>query len=364
VADTLQENIRTIVDRHAGSLVNSGGAPSASQAPGGMVGVYFGGESFFVPYGKINAAGDPPTENTLFGLGSVTKTFTTAILGQQTELFVKSIKGFAPEGITIHWPRQPTFEQLATFTGGIQPGSPVGVETQAEFVKFINNIGAPYYGLPAPNVYSDASIGLLGQTLMNMEGYTSFDAASTFEWFSDKLLSPLGMDSTLAPRVESPLLATPYAFNADTGEYQEVEYRGWCPWGTAGRMFSTAADMIRFITAAVGVDTIGGMPVPRKVLDGIAQSLQPWATIADPPPCSGLEASRQAFAWVVWTPEPIRGTVIRSKAGGVRGVSSYLAVNPALGYGVIVLLNQMHVLDQCPTIGIMMDLLYLATQGS
>jgi CubicO group peptidase (beta-lactamase class C family) len=356
---TLQEKMRKIVDRHAGPLVNSGGTPSASQAPGGMVGVYFDGQVFYFPYGRIDRHGHPPTENTIFGLGSVTKTFTTAILGQQTELFARSIRDLVPDGIEIQWRPQPTFEQLATFTGGIQPSSPTGVETQAGFVNFINNIGAPYYGLPAPNVYSDASIGLLGQTLMNMEGYTSFDASSTFKWFSDNLLSPLGMGSTLAPPVGNPLLATPYAFNAKSGEYQEIEYLGWCPWGAAGRMFSTAADMVRFIMAAVGVDTIAGTPVPRKVVDGIGQSLQPWAGTRDRVPCSGLEASRQAFAWVVWTPEPVHGSVIRSKDGGLPGVSSYLAVNPSLRYGVIVLLNQVHVRVQCPAISIMTDLLHL-----
>lgn len=354
----LEQQVQQIVNAHVAPVVNQHTTPSARQAPGGIAGVYIAGQAFYFPYGYINSAGDAPTPDTVFGLGSITKTFTTAILGQTPGLFDAPVRFHTPPGIDLRWPEIPTFQQLATFTGGILPSSPTGVTTQDDFVQFLNNVPYPLSGLPAPSIYSDTSVGLLGQTLMNLEGFTSYGADETLAWFRRHLLDALGMTSTVPLPTGNPQLADAYMF--DQGTYRVTDYDGWCPWGAAGRMFSTASDMVRFIQGAVGEPVIGGNPVPPAVLAGLEQSLQPWAVLHPPTACAGLAARRQALAWIVWNPEPMNGVVFQGKDGGIAGISAYVAVNPQYRYGVILMTNMYGVPVQCPVISMMQGLLPLA----
>src|SRR5262245_41799487 len=171
----MSSSVTAIVQQYVGPLVNSNGTPSSSQAPGGIAAVYLGGESYYVPFGYINSACDAPTADTVFGLGSVTKTLTTSILGQSTNLFNAAVNGYLPPKFTLMTSEQAvTFEELATFTGGIPEKNPQE-PTQAAFQAFIADVDPPV--LPAPNVYSDCSIGLLGQVLM-------YNCPAAYEWIS------------------------------------------------------------------------------------------------------------------------------------------------------------------------------------
>jgi CubicO group peptidase (beta-lactamase class C family) len=337
-------SVRGIVDRHIAPLVDTDGTPAADRAPGGIAAVYLDGERWYFPYGTINTANEAPTSETIFGLGSVTKTFTTAILGQTPGLFGVPVEAMLPPGFHLPWPQIPTFEQLATFTGGIDPSEPAGVTTQAQFVEWVNARPYPAGGLPAPTEYSDASIGLLGQTLMHRDGFDTFDARDALKWYTANLLAPLGMEGTGPEPAQHSGLATPFQFL--DGAYQPIEYAPWCPWGTAGRMFSTAADMLRFLMAAVGERVIDGRPVPPHLLDGIAESLKPRASVRRTMDCLGLKDAGQAFAWVTFTPE-VDGATITGKAGGLPGVSSYVAVNRERRYGVVAMLNMQGIRLQC-----------------
>src|SRR4051794_16580022 len=63
----LRDQLQALADRHFGPLVSDKRA-SADKAPGGIVGIYFRGERFFFPYGRVDEAGTAPTPNTVFGL--------------------------------------------------------------------------------------------------------------------------------------------------------------------------------------------------------------------------------------------------------------------------------------------------------
>jgi len=123
------------------------------------------------------------------------------------------------------------------------------------------------------------------------------------------------------------------AFGYCEGDYRRVEYAPWVPWGAAGRVFSSAADMLRFVQANVGVRTIDGKRVPDRILDGMKEALRPRTGM------SKESAQRQAFAWVSWPEElPVKSRIV-GKDGGINGVSAYVAVNPDLGYGIVTLTN-------------------------
>lgn len=361
----LRQQVERIVDRHAKPLVQQKGSkPSVKQAPGGIVGVYINGETFYFPYGRIDDAGTAPTKDTIFGIGSITKTFTTSILGQRQELFNKSVsEGPLPPGYKLQPEEAPvTFEQLATFTGGIVPSAPQTcgkknqpVCDQARFVTFINERRPKDGKLPTPDRYSDSSVGFLGQILMYRDGDHDFGAPEATRWFDEHLFSHVGMDHTShPPKTDSEhRLSDAYAYGK--GKYVRVRYAGWVPWGTAGRMFSTAEDMTRFIMANVGVSTIDGRKVPEKILEGMAQALFPRTPLSSQPPLW------QAFAWDVWPEDFSTRSRIRGKAGGIDGVSAYVSVNPELQYGVIILLNKDHVYPKDATLDIMKALRPLAS---
>ena len=362
-AQSLKPQVERIVDHYAKPLVNPGGKPSQTQAPGGIVGVYINGETFYFPFGRRDDEGNPPTPDTIFGIGSVTKTFTTSILGQREKLFKESVTaGALPSGYKLQPEEAPVdFEQLATFTGGIVPSVPdCGCPdqkkqpacTQKIFVDFINSRKPKDGKLPTPDVYSNSSIGFIGQILMYRDHYEDFDAPAATRWFGEHLFPYLGMEHTSHPPKTDPEHPLSVAYGFRGGKYVRVDYACWVPWGTAGRVFSTADDMVRFIMANVGVSTIDGKKVPEEVLEGMKQALKPRTVLKG--------SMRQAFAWDVWPEDEPTHSTIRGKAGGIDGVSAYVSVNPELQYGVVVLLNMKGIKTQTPTIGIMKELRDLA----
>jgi hypothetical protein len=92
--------------------------------------------------------------------------------------------------------------------------------------------------------------------------------------------------------------------------------------------------MINFIMANVGITMINGNRVPPAILDGMAQAVTPRAAMQ--PPKNDVQ---QGFAWQVFLPTGSQEGNICGKLGGVVGVSSYVAVNPTLQYGAVILLN-------------------------
>ncbi len=358
--ETLEQRVRAIVRPHLEKLVHHKEArASGLQAPGGIIAVYIEGKQFYFAAGRIDDKGTAPTRDTIFGLGSVTKTFTTSIFGQQPDLFTQAVTaGPLPKGFQLEPAERPvTFEQLATFTAGI-PTAPdfcssvtPPVCSQSDFVRFINGVTPPDSKLPAPNVYSDSSIGFLAQILMVRDGFQDVGPEETQAWFDRNLFSPLGMKNTGFPARPDPAhpLSRPFNYCTDSG-YSTTTYAPWVPWGAAGRTFSTAADMLGFVQAYLGVRVIDGKEVPEKIRAGMRRALEPRASM------SAQSASRQAFAWVTWPEELPTKSRISGKAGGITGVSSYVAVNPDLGYGVVTLTNLHFVPVEPATIAIMEEL--------
>lgn len=329
-------DIQQLIDAHFAPLIyQTGLPPSGDRAPGGVCGIYYEGETYYQPLGMIDTSGTPPDENTIFGIGSVTKVLTTSIVGQQSDTVLKSaVKPYLPPGYGLMpGEEEVTFADLATFTGGINPSAPPGKFdncTQAEFQAFINTMDPDR--IPSANQYSDSSIGFLAQIVMGMAGYTTFTADTTGVWFSDNLLTALSMTRTGTWRPPFNADWASYAFNFADGAYQPVSYEPWVPWGAAGRVYSTCADMMNFVQANVGVSQIGGKTISQTILDGMQTAQEPWA----PPEGNGYW--RQAFAWMIFKSAK-KGVKFCGKAGGVTGVNSFITVCKDEKLGVVILTN-------------------------
>ena len=77
--------LQSIAQSPLDSLVNSFGASFTSQPShnGVSIGIYANGKVYYLNYGTVKrGASTPPTDSTIYELGSVTKTFTSYLLAQ------------------------------------------------------------------------------------------------------------------------------------------------------------------------------------------------------------------------------------------------------------------------------------------
>jgi len=329
-----QVTLTEIVNKHISPLIHKvGTAPSAEQTIGAAVGVYLNGQCYFFPFGVSTIGGAAPEETTLFQLGSVTKVFTTSLLGaypyslglDPNDFYGAEIGDYVPAAYKLQdWQKSISFEQLATFTAGINPSSPKG-QTEKEFIEFIDSRPEPN-ALPAPDEYSNSSIGLLGQILLSMSGYSDFaDGGASDAWYWANLFSPLSMTSSGHTPPLGSELATFYAY--ESGNYKVVPQCPWVPWGTAGRSLSNVKDMLNFIQANLGVSSINNRSVPDALLKGMVEAQSPWAN---------LGSNKQGFAWVR---TENGGETMLVKNGGLPGTAAFIELCPDLKFGMIALAN-------------------------
>ena len=77
----LEKSLQALLPDHGAK-----GATPVINTVGGILGGYLGGEAAYLPFGFQFLGGAAVTEATRFELASVTKTFTAALLGEQTAL--------------------------------------------------------------------------------------------------------------------------------------------------------------------------------------------------------------------------------------------------------------------------------------
>ena len=251
--------------------------PSAGLA---VVVVRDGSLEWFLGHGVASVESkEPITEDTVFRIGSITKTFTAIAVMQLSEQGLVDLDALAND--YLHTFRlvpaeesfRPTVRHLLTHTAGIgywrrlsdllQPGLGAGVRA--------GHSGAPqlaeYYrrGLPVeiePGtkwVYSNHGFAALGQIVEDVSGQP------LERYLREPIFEPLGMGHTDLVRSERvrPRLATGYVLRsrglkpvADRevstpgagGMYSTVADREVSTPG-AGGMYSTAADIVRYIAS-------------------------------------------------------------------------------------------------------------------
>jgi CubicO group peptidase (beta-lactamase class C family) len=228
-ADQLQQ----IVDTYAGSMVQNGSAIGV-----GVAVVSGNAPPRFFTYGYANSSTRQPfSPITIFQIGSVTKVFTTNLLGQKVASrylgLQQPLSNFSTQvGALQPLTSQATLEEVGDFTAGFvdtpnickQGQSPpsclpngrptIAQYTAQDFLAYIqasvpenyfNYAGAPsnqqpvaVSTLPAPYNYSDFSTGLLGLLLGSLPNL-QIDNNAPDRWFkmvANNIAGPLGMQST------------------------------------------------------------------------------------------------------------------------------------------------------------------------
>ena len=311
-------------------------------AVGLAVGVVGGGRlEFFHGHGVADiAANTPVTQDTVFRIGSITKTFTAIAVLQLWEHGLVDLDTPANDYLrayrlipakAAHGPA--TLRQLLTHTAGLpellypwRAYTPILGQT-VRFGQPLPSLAEFYRGglhlVAEPGTsctYSNHGFATLGQLVEDVTGQP------LDRYFRDHLFDPLGMANTDLLRSErvSSRLATGYRLRSDgphpVGDWDVVT-------APAGSIYSTTTDMARYVAAllAGGAGEHGSILQPDTLASMFAPHYQPDPRL----PGIGLAFFR----------DQVGGHLVVEHEGLVPGFSSQLSLAPDDGVGVVAFTN-------------------------
>lgn len=291
-----------------------------------VIGVVDGDRSAVYAYGKLDG-GRAPDGDTVFEIGSITKTFTATLLAQQVvagKLQLDQPVATLLPGFTIpsRDGKKVTLGNLATQNSGLprlptnfapaNPNDPYADYDAAKLKTFLAS-----YTLPrdpgATFEYSNLGVGLLGYALAVHAG-TSYG-----QLLQQQIFQPLGMQHSSS--VQSPALTVRLVpGHGSTGEH--VANWHFDALAGAGAIVSTADDMLRYLKA-----NMGRQPSP----------LYPAMQLAQTPRAEGPRPSdRLGLVWMVH--HDAGGDLIEHN-GMTAGYASYIGFTADRQHGVVVLTN-------------------------
>lgn len=316
--------------------------------PGLAVGISVDGKSYIFTYGVMSkSTGQPVTAETLFELGSISKTFTATLatyaeanghlsLSGRVKDYLPGMKGTAFGDVTL--------THLGTHTaGGFPLQVPDNVKTETQLLAYLKS-WKPSYGAGTHRTYANPSIGMLGYITAKAMGQ-GYDAA-----MQDTLFPALGLKDTftVVPQAKLANYAQGYTRNDEPARLTPGILSS-----EAYGVRSTATDMIRFVNANLGLEKLDG-----KIRQAIAsthtgyfavgamtQDLV-WEQYARPVALKMLVQSNSgALLKTVPVQEiapPLKPgqDVFVNKTGSTNGFGAYVAFIPQRKLGIVILANK------------------------
>ncbi len=319
-------DLKSVLDRDLAKSLTSGElAPSTGI--GVSIGVVDHGVSRVFSYGAAKP-------DSIFEIGSMTKTFTGLILAQMiAQGKVKPdepVRELLPPG-TVARPSGPeiTLVDLATQHSGL-PRLPDNMDPADQKNPYADYSPEKLYaflkqhGVARPAdagfLYSNLGFGLLGQALSVRAG------VSYGELLKDEVTAPLGLADTtiaLSPAQQSRFL-----------QAHDADLRPSNPWDLnavsgAGAIRSTAGDMLAYLEAQLHPESLKPNPGPD------AGTLPEAINLSHQLRADAMGGMRIGFAWIY---RPDTGNYWHNGATG--GYSSYGFFNPQGDYAAVVLVNR------------------------
>ena len=315
---------------------------SAGMSPGIVVGLLGpdGSETYHAAGVMTAGKPDPVTPDTIFEIGSITKTFTGTLLAEMAARgdvkLDDPVRKYLPEGTIVpkDGEREITLLDLATQRSGLprlpdnmepaDPNDPYVDYTAERLYAFLaraklsHPIGSNYE-------YSNLGVGLLGHALTRA-AKLDYDAL-----VKARIATPLNMpvtSTTVADAVKGKL-ATPHA--AEGATPKPVKPWTWTAASAltgAGGLRSSARDMLRYIAANAGLPDS-----PLKA--AMKEAQKPRAEAGSKAMAVGLgwHVKRSGERMLVW------------HNGGTGGFHSFCGFDPATKAGVVVLANSSESID-------------------
>lgn len=222
------------------------------------IGIFKNGQTTYFNFGSSsNKQPSPPTNTSIYEIGSITKTFTTAVLAQMVQEgkvnLADPISKFLPAGI-INWSTDTiniTLEELATHQSGM-PRLPDNIMKRMVFSMdnpYKSYSMADLYGFlknytPIPKAerkveYSNLGMGLLGTILAAVDG-------RTYEQMIQKrILQPLGMTNSFIDRTGKTMIT------GHRGDGQPTAYWDLPTLAGAGAINANCEDLMKYLVANI-----------------------------------------------------------------------------------------------------------------
>ena len=301
------------------------------QSVGIVVGLIEPGGRRIISYGALAKDDARPLDgNTIFEIGSVTKTFTSLLLADMVRrgevALDDPVAKYLPADVRMpsRKGRAITLVDLATHSSGL-PHVPANLKpkdvanpwadyTVQQLYAFLSSYVLPR-DIGSEFEYSNLGAGLLGHILARRAGMEYEDLVRT------RITDPLGMSST---RVTVPSDWTSRFATGHDDRMRTVSYWDLPTLAGAAALRSTANDMLTFLAANIGLTNSPLTPAMTDMLrisrpganPGLTMGLG-WMVEAEPPPSP-------QFVW---------------HNGGTGGFRSFVGFDPARHIGVVVLSN-------------------------
>lgn len=263
----------------------------------------------------------PNTINTVFGLASLTKTFTALTLLTLVDRGLVNLEDPLCkyiDGLTKPY-RNLTIRQLASMTAGVPSvvSREVPWKDQLEILDHTPLVSQP----GSQFLYSNFSYRLLGSVIMSVT-HRPF-----LEVVGEVILEPLGMGSTATTTLLQPSgrVAQAYGDNQGNGPLLPIDYKNPAVSFSAGMLASTINDLERYVYGLMS----GKMLSP----DGYRTL---WSYR---PPLSTGQPSAWAFGWHSGNNNSMGGQHVVAMNGGTPGVASEIIILPDTNCAVIALCN-------------------------
>ncbi|MFJ3375481.1 class C beta-lactamase [Pseudomonas sp. NPDC086112] len=338
-------------DQPIETIVNDAVRPvmQAQRIPGMAVAITLNGKQHYFNYGVASKeTGQPVANNTLFEIGSVSKTFTATLaayaqatgklaLSDNASQVLPTLRGSAFDSISVL--------QLGTYTaGGLPLQFPSDADHQDKMLGYFKQ-WKPAYAAGTHRLYSNPSLGLFGYLAAQSMG-APFD-----ELMENTLLPKLGLKHSYLKVPQDQMALYAQGYNKDD---KPVRVEPGALDSEAYGVKTSASDLLRYVEANMNPASL-----EKPLQQAIATTHTGYYTVGEMTQGLGWEfynypatldtllagnSSQMAFEAheVRWLnpPQPPRDTVLINKTGSTGGFGAYVAFVPAKDIGIVILANK------------------------
>lgn len=339
--DLTEQQVKAVIDQQFKPLL------AQYNIPGLAVAVTLNGQHYFVNYGVASKQSQQPVRNdTLFELGSVSKTFNATLAGyaqaQGKLSFSDHPAKYFPE-LNNTAVNRASILNLGTYTaGGFPLQFPDEVVTQQDMVKYFQK-WQPKTKISSARQYSNPSTGLMGYV-------TALAMKKPYSELIEKTLFPqLGLKQSFIHVPESQMENYAWGYKND----QAMRVSAGMFDAEAYGVKSSSADMLKFIDAQLNPQqlkqpmrkTIENTHVGYFKVGAMTQGLG-WEQYTYPVSLATLlQGNSSKMALESHTVTPIKQPKLASaatlfnKTGATNGFGAYVAFIPQQKIGIVMLAN-------------------------